>query len=51
MKKCAELVRQGRMSQELYDEVLEATDVDSLPNTVPHTPRGIIRGYRREKKA
>ena len=50
MRKCGELVRDGKMSQELYDKILEATDVSELVESVPYTPRGIIRGYRREKK-
>jgi len=50
LEKCRQLVADGKMSQEYFDQILEVTDVSKLPEQSDYQPRGRIRGYRRERK-
>lgn len=50
MEKCRELVKNGSMTQEMFDKIVEVTDIASLPERTDYRPQGLIRGYRRERK-
>lgn len=47
--KFAQLVKEGKMSQETFDNWQSETGDKRLPVRTPYTPKGTIRGVRRVK--
>jgi hypothetical protein len=47
--KFAQLVKEGKMSQEVYDNWDKETGTKKLPNKVAYKPKGQVRGVRKTR--